>query len=289
MLHPGLAHLWRASEMAVEAFGTVEAPQSWLFASQVSDLIALGLTEPQLHLLQAKGLLNVRCEPILGTESLLNGEPSSNGHSHPGADPDLLAKAYSASLPSPFAGEGPVVKRLNPNTLILLTPHGIQSLSAMLNALNTGSAFALHPTSSTTPVAMPAAPSLRHIVLPPRAVESRNDEIPSPLSPVPSSLIPSVKPHYNADLRELWYAGHLIKRYRTPAKNQELILLAFEEESWPQRIDDPLPPAQGIDPKLRLRDTITQLNRHQNGSRMRFHGDGIGSGVKWQTNGDCRH
>lgn len=267
--------------MAVEAFGTVEAPQSWLFASQVSDLIALGLTEPQLHLLHAKGLVNVRGESLTEAGPAFNGKLNSNGCGSGGSH-DTLVNGCCTHVPSAFAGEGPGVNRLKPNSLILLTPHGIQSLSAMLSALNTGSAFAPHQPSSTSPVAIPATPSAHQNGFPPTSVEARSDEIPSSLSPVPSSPFPPIKPHYNADLRELWYAGHLIKRYRTPAKNQELILLAFEEESWPQRIDDPLPPTEGIDPKLRLRDTITALNRHQDQSRLRFHGDGAGFGIKWQ-------
>ena len=64
--------------------------------------------------------------------------------------------------------------------------------------------------------------------------------------------------------------------------NQEAILAAFEEESWPPRIDDPLSPVGNQDPKRRLHDTINSLNRHQKLSVIRFLGDGSGQGVRWE-------
>src|SRR5947207_475841 len=33
----------------------------------------------------------------------------------------------------------------------------------------------------------------------------------------------------------------LVKHFRRPAPNQYLILDVFQEENWPERIDDPLP------------------------------------------------
>ena len=58
--------------------------------------------------------------------------------------------------------------------------------------------------------------------------------------------------------------------------------MAFEEESWPPRIDDPLPPSPNIDSKKRLHDTIKSLNRHQKQRCIRFMGDGRGTGVRWE-------
>ena len=55
----------------------------------------------------------------------------------------------------------------------------------------------------------------------------------------------------------------LVKRFKVPAPNQEMILAAFEEESWPVRIDDPLPVHPCLAAKRRLHETITSLNRHQ--------------------------
>ena len=64
--------------------------------------------------------------------------------------------------------------------------------------------------------------------------------------------------------------------------------MAFEEDGWPARIDDPLPPAKKIDAKQRLHDTIKNLNRNQKQRLIRFMGDGTGQGVRWKPilNGD---
>ena len=57
--------------------------------------------------------------------------------------------------------------------------------------------------------------------------------------------------------------------------------MAFEEESWPPRIDDPLPPHPDLMPKRRLHDTIKSLNRNQKNHVIRFMGDGTGEGIRW--------
>ena len=64
--------------------------------------------------------------------------------------------------------------------------------------------------------------------------------------------------------------------------DQVLILAAFEEEGWPDRIDDPLPPLRDINPKCRLHDTIKWLNRNQEIRLLQFSGDGKGQGVRWK-------
>jgi hypothetical protein len=92
---------------------------------------------------------------------------------------------------------------------------------------------------------------------------------------------PAVVPRWAADLRELSWKGAVVKRFRGPAANQEALVAAFEEEGWPLRIDDPLPPAAEMDPKARLRDTIKALNRHQLRPLLRFRGDGTGRAVQW--------
>ena len=77
-------------------------------------------------------------------------------------------------------------------------------------------------------------------------------------------------------------AAEVIKRYRVPAPNQELILSAFQEEGWVPRIDDPLAPQLNQDSKRRLHDTINSLNRNQKQSLIRFLGDGKGEGIRWE-------
>ena len=74
----------------------------------------------------------------------------------------------------------------------------------------------------------------------------------------------------------------VVKRFCVPAENQEIILSSFQEEAWPGHLDDPLPPAAGIDAKRRLHSTIQCLNRNQKAPLLRFHGDGYGRGVCWE-------
>jgi hypothetical protein len=90
------------------------------------------------------------------------------------------------------------------------------------------------------------------------------------------------RPHWDAQLRRLLLDAHVVKRFRLPAPNQEIILAAFEEEGWPERIDDPLPPCGDQEPKCRLHDTIKCLNRHQVAHLLQFMGDGTGQGVLWE-------
>jgi hypothetical protein len=90
-------------------------------------------------------------------------------------------------------------------------------------------------------------------------------------------------PYWDSGLRELWLDNCLVKRFRIPAHNQEVVLAALEEEGWPERMDDPLPPRQGIDPKVRLHDTIKALNRNQQRRCLCFQGDGSGQGIRWQV------
>jgi len=92
---------------------------------------------------------------------------------------------------------------------------------------------------------------------------------------------PIIRPHWDTALRCLSYNGQIVKHFRLPAVNQETILTALEEESWPPRIDDPLPPAPALDPRMRLHDAIKGLNRKQTHPLLSFRGDGTGCGVVW--------
>ncbi len=89
-------------------------------------------------------------------------------------------------------------------------------------------------------------------------------------------------PCWNRETRELHVGKVLVKRFRVPAPNQEKVLDAFEEEGWPPRIDDPLPPVAKIAPRQRLRDTIKALNRNRKTTVLRFAGDGNAEGVQWR-------
>jgi hypothetical protein len=89
-------------------------------------------------------------------------------------------------------------------------------------------------------------------------------------------------PQWDCDRRELRVGVQLVKQFRLPSPNQETILTAFQEESWPPRIDDPLPQRPDHDAKQRLHDTIRSLNRNQKYRLVRFKGDGTGEGVLWE-------
>ncbi len=88
--------------------------------------------------------------------------------------------------------------------------------------------------------------------------------------------------HWDAENRKLDVRGIVVKRFKWQAPNQEIVLSAFQEEGWPERIDDPLPPQPEQDSKRRLSDTIKCLNRKQINSLIHFHGDGTGEGIFWE-------
>jgi hypothetical protein len=94
-----------------------------------------------------------------------------------------------------------------------------------------------------------------------------------------------LRPMWDRERRELVVGGQLVKRFRVPAASQERVLDAFEEEGWPQRIDDPLPLTANIDARARLHDAIKNLNRHHVHRLIVFQGDGRGVGICWKRIG----
>ncbi|MEM1070096.1 MAG: hypothetical protein AAGG48_17825 [Planctomycetota bacterium] len=92
-------------------------------------------------------------------------------------------------------------------------------------------------------------------------------------------------PKWIHEERTLHLDQRVVKQYKWRAANQEAILSAFQEEGWPRRIDDPLPPQPDQDSKRRLSDTIKGLNRKQQNQLIRFHGDGTGEGIVWERIG----
>ncbi|SFI18324.1 hypothetical protein [Planctomicrobium piriforme] len=100
--------------------------------------------------------------------------------------------------------------------------------------------------------------------------------------PVNGSPTPRVVPEWDPHRRELRYQDKLVKRFRVPAAIQELVLNVFQEEGWPDFIDDPLPPVRHLDAKRRLQATVKSLNRSQLVPLLRFHGNGCGRIVCWE-------
>jgi hypothetical protein len=98
----------------------------------------------------------------------------------------------------------------------------------------------------------------------------------------PSDHIGADIPHWDRDARQLRLGTCVVKQFRVPASNQELVLAAFEVGHWPIRLDDPFSPIPGQDSKRRLHETIDRLNRNQIQRLICFRGDGTGQGVRWE-------
>jgi hypothetical protein len=88
-------------------------------------------------------------------------------------------------------------------------------------------------------------------------------------------------PRWDAGRRQLWYGERLVKVLRNPARNQETILAAFDEDGWPPRIDDPLPVVPNIHPHERLHEAVRGLNTGRVSGLVEFRRDGTGAGVVW--------
>lgn len=89
-------------------------------------------------------------------------------------------------------------------------------------------------------------------------------------------------PIWEPETHKLLLGGAIVKQFKCPAFNQETVLNAFQEEGWPDRIDDPLVPHPDQNSKRRLADTIKCLNRKQRKKLITFRGDGSGEGIVWE-------
>jgi hypothetical protein len=169
-----------------------------------------------------------------------------------------------------------------PRTCFILTPAGRAAAQHLLSNSAHQTATTLPPANSSPILPLPngsqtpsfSSPGSTLLSLPGSSLVTRHPEAPASL--------PDLKPLWDADLHRLTFAGKLVKEFKTPAPNQQLILGVFQEEGWPARIDDPLSPSPDLDPKRRLHETITGLNRHQKNRLLRFSGDGTGLGIRWQ-------
>lgn len=101
------------------------------------------------------------------------------------------------------------------------------------------------------------------------------------ISKVATSSVDAI-PYWDSQRSTLWFQGRVVKHFKWHACNQERILAAFQEESWPAKVDDPLAPTPSLDMKRRLSDTIKCLNRNQANRLIRFRGDGTGQAVLWE-------
>jgi len=183
---------------------------------------------------------------------------------------------------------------LSSRSVLVLTEAGVRRCRAhtQLNADSVGRISSEPPASANKAGEPPAVPiaSHDHLVAP-----SSSHDLPivhtstpihhlgAPLSPQDrlAAATPAI-PVWDEACGELTFRGLLIKRFRVPAPNQSAILSSFQEEGWPHRIDDPLPPVPDVEPKIRLRDTVKCLNRSRETAKIHFTGDGRGTGVVWR-------
>jgi len=173
----------------------------------------------------------------------------------------FVEHAREVSLPGEihrdFHHGGQIVFRRD--TCLALTPRG----AVALRSLSSGPAERVGGQNGEVSAAAAPEPVARRVV----AAEHASSE---------------VVPQWDAMRLELRFGDLLVKQFKLPSPNQETILMAFQEERWPPRIDDPLPPRADVDPKRRLNDTIKSLNRNQKDRCVRFMGDGTGRGIRWE-------
>lgn len=86
------------------------------------------------------------------------------------------------------------------------------------------------------------------------------------------------KPYWSHEACELRWNGEVIRRIRNRSQAKDLIriLNAFEEDRWPNRIDNPIP---GMRDRAKLGDRIKSLNHRL--SQIKFRADGEGKGIIW--------
>ncbi len=123
----------------------------------------------------------------------------------------------------------------------------------------------------------------------PAAPSGMASAVRTPLAVAPRTVLTGLgpddlprRPKWDQQRRQLRVGAQIVKEFKLPSPNQETVLTAFEEEAWPPRIDDPLPPLPNLDPRRRLHDTIKALNRKQKHDLVRFRGDGSGEGIRWE-------
>jgi hypothetical protein len=221
----------------------------WQFAVEVSELLSNGATLADIRWLILRGFAE---------------------HAKETTTPGDAKRSFRPLAPTSFP----------PDAFLVLSPAGA-TLRPTVNRLREDrqglSPIAPSPLMGEGRGEGAASPSSHGTVS--RPCHSQTPALPSPQPQVPSPQLPI----WDRAHRELRYRGQIIKRYRVPAPNQELILAAFQEEGWPEFIDDPLPPVDEQDPKHRLQVTIKSLNRSQLVSLIRFHGNGNGLQVHWET------
>ena len=99
------------------------------------------------------------------------------------------------------------------------------------------------------------------------------ERAPGPESPRIEPCL-NAKPRWDAVFRVLTWNNKTVGAYDRLAPNQAMILSSFEEEGWPNRIDDPLK-------RGKLRQTLKDLQKKFKNAPITFRADGTGEGILW--------
>ncbi|MBI2824771.1 MAG: hypothetical protein HYX69_08800 [Planctomycetia bacterium] len=102
------------------------------------------------------------------------------------------------------------------------------------------------------------------------------------LRPAPRSQNGKHAPKWDRDRAELRVGNLVVRQYKVPSADQEIILAAFEEEHWPRRVDNPLPVQADPSPLRRLQDAVEALNGRQKHPLLQFLAEEDAAGVRWQ-------
>lgn len=87
-------------------------------------------------------------------------------------------------------------------------------------------------------------------------------------------------PAWDTESRRLSFRGVLVKKLRSDAENQLIVLNALRKAGWPPWIANPLPPDDDVDVRERIYNTVKRLNR-QRYPLLGFFADGSGTGIRW--------
>jgi len=83
----------------------------------------------------------------------------------------------------------------------------------------------------------------------------------------------------------LCWGGAVLLRLRCDANNQRTLLAAFQEDGWPDEIDDPLPGGGGVTARDRLHNTVQSLMKRLPPDTIRFGLAKGGAAVCWMAKG----
>jgi hypothetical protein len=92
----------------------------------------------------------------------------------------------------------------------------------------------------------------------------------------------SLKPRYNADLREFWLGEAMLHRFHDDACTETETLQRFQDADWPCRIVEPLGKARSKRYGEWLKVTVYRLNQCQDPRLVRFRSQPSRSAVTWE-------